>query len=629
MASTFFGLNIGSSALSSFQAAVNTTSNNIANLKTTGYCRQTANLQSTAALRVAARYGSMGTGVQVVSIKQERDLYYDSKYWEANSSKGLYEQKLYYLNQIEDYFKDDTTQKGFTTIFNKMFNGLDTLKTKAGDETVRNQFINQSQQLCTYFNALSTSLTEMQEDVNEEIKSTTENINAIGQKIATLNREINNIEIRGAYANELRDQRANLLDELSKIVDVQTVETEIQNKNGDNLGGTNFKVLINDQTLVDGNDYRTITYTARTQAVNKTDANGLYDLVWADTGMSFAQANSNSSGSLKALFEIRDGNNNDNLKGTVADTSTNNKLILKNTSVQNLNALNVPEHGQLTLNGKKYSYDGWSATLDADGKITEMEFNLTTESTLTDDQLANAIGNTASDGVSYDSKGIVYYQQQMNEFLRNFAEMFNSIEKDGQTLDGEQMGTFFQGETTTGTLYNFNGAYVDSEGKYVSATTNADGSITKNPVTKVTSDMDSYYKLTTANIRVNNKSLTDPKYFATTTDITKGTDAYDLVEKLKSLQSDVTMFRGDKASSFLETLLSDVTVDVDKTKTFYNNYNNLASSVDTHRTSISGVDEDEEAMNLIKFQNAYNLAAKTISVMAEMYDKLINETGVV
>ena len=63
MASTFFGLNIGSSALGSFQAAVNTTANNIANLKTTGYCRQTANLQSTAALRVAARYGSMGTGV--------------------------------------------------------------------------------------------------------------------------------------------------------------------------------------------------------------------------------------------------------------------------------------------------------------------------------------------------------------------------------------------------------------------------------------------------------------------------------------------------------------------------------------------------------------------------------------
>jgi flagellar hook-associated protein 1 FlgK len=44
--------------------------------------------------------------------------------------------------------------------------------------------------------------------------------------------------------------------------------------------------------------------------------------------------------------------------------------------------------------------------------------------------------------------------------------------------------------------------------------------------------------------------------------------------------------------------------------------------------SVSGVDEDEEALDLIKFQNAYNLSSKMISVMAEVYDKLIEETGV-
>ena len=628
MASTFFGLNIGSSALSAFQAAVNTTTNNIANLKTTGYSRQTANMESTAAIRVAARYGSMGTGVAVTSIKQERDLYYDAKYWEANSSKGLYEQKLYYLDQVEECFKDDSTQKGFTTIFNKMFNGLDTLKTKAGDETVRNQFINQAQQLCTYFNGLNTSLTEMQEDINQEIKSTVENVNAIGEKIATLNREINSIEITGAYANELRDERANLLDSLSSIVGVETVETEIQNSNGENIGGTNFKVLINGQSLVDGYEYRTISCESRKQLQNQNDAEGLYDLVWSDTGTAFAAANPNSNGSLKALVLMRDGNNNDNFNGKIAKSSTNNKLVLENLNVTSINALNIPEEGQLNIDGRKYSYTGWTATLDSDGKISSIEFDLTKDSEMDDALLAFSQGHTAANGAGYDSKGIVYYKQQMNEFLRNFAEMFNSIEKDGQTLDGKQMGTFFQGETATGTQYDFNGAYVDSEGKYVSATTNADGTYTKSDITKVSSSTDSYYKLTTANVRVNEKSLTDPKYFSTTTDITKGTDAYDLVEKLKSLQSDVTMFRGDKASSFLETLLSDITVDTDKTNTFYNNYNNLSSTIDKRRTSISGVDEDEEAMNLIKFQNAYNLAAKAISVMSELYDKLINETGV-
>ena len=95
------------------------------------------------------------------------------------------------------------------------------------------------------------------------------------------------------------------------------------------------------------------------------------------------------------------------------------------------------------------------------------------------------------------------------------------------------------------------------------------------------------------------------------------------------LHKDVRMFRGDSAETFLETLISDVTVDVNKTTTSSNNYSNLSTAIATQRTSVSGVDEDEEAMNLIKFQNAYNLASKVISVMSEMYDKLINETGVV
>ena len=88
MASTFFGLHIGSSALSSFQVATNTTANNIANVKTTGYTRQEATLQAKDAINVTARYGSVGTGVTVTSIKQQRDLYYDNKYWENNSCYG-------------------------------------------------------------------------------------------------------------------------------------------------------------------------------------------------------------------------------------------------------------------------------------------------------------------------------------------------------------------------------------------------------------------------------------------------------------------------------------------------------------------------------------------------------------
>jgi flagellar hook-associated protein 1 FlgK len=88
------------------------------------------------------------------------------------------------------------------------------------------------------------------------------------------------------------------------------------------------------------------------------------------------------------------------------------------------------------------------------------------------------------------------------------------------------------------------------------------------------------------------------------------------------------MFRGDSASAFLETMLSDVAVDTQEVSVFYNTYTGLEASINNLRTSVSGVDEDEEALNLVKFQNAYNMASKMISIMAQLYDKLINETGV-
>jgi flagellar hook-associated protein 1 FlgK len=128
---------------------------------------------------------------------------------------------------------------------------------------------------------------------------------------------------------------------------------------------------------------------------------------------------------------------------------------------------------------------------------------------------------------------------------------------------------------------------------------------------------------------VNDRSLKDANYFATYSEgNTDGVAKYDIVERLLELQNKADMFRGNDAESFLETLLSDVTVDVNKTEISSTNYSNIATVISTQRTSVSGVDEDEEALNLIKFQNAYNLASKVISVMAELYDKLINETGV-
>lgn len=619
MPSQFFGLNIGASALSAFQTSVNTAANNVANVQTKGYTRQTANLAATDPIRVYTRYGSVGTGVEVTSVTQERNLYYDEKYWQSNSSRGFFEQKLYYVDQVQTIFRDDEeSQKGFSSIFSQMFKDLDTLKTKAEDKSVRNQFIHQAQSLCTYFNALSKSLTDIQEDTNEEIKASVDNINSIAEKISVLNKQINNIEVRGGHANELRDQRANLIDELSAIADVETKEFEVTNSNGQNLGGTNYRVYINGQTLVDGNDYRTLKCTSSKYLNNQMDAEGMYAITWEDTGMEFNAKGASANGSLKALFMIRDGNNNENMKGTVSAADLSSITIkIPDTKV---NELSLANKGRIMVNNKFYYYDGWTAKVGENG-VNSVTFKLAPESQMADQAEADRVkGNYLTTGSSMDAMGIPYYQNQINEFLRNFTQAFNDIEKQGVTLDGDKMGAFFVGTSPTGNTFDAHSWDADVQAA------KKDGWTTD---IELSSDGDSYYQFTATTLAVNSKSLKDSNYFATSTQITQGEAKYDTVEDLLKLQKDVRMFRGDSAETFLETLISDVTVDVNKTTTSSNNYSNLSTAIATQRTSVSGVDEDEEAMNLIKFQNAYNLASKVISVMSEMYDKLINETGVV
>ena len=74
--------------------------------------------------------------------------------------------------------------------------------------------------------------------------------------------------------------------------------------------------------------------------------------------------------------------------------------------------------------------------------------------------------------------------------------------------------------------------------------------------------------------------------------------------------------------------MSDIAIDTNKLKTFSENYVDIVRAIDKQRASISGVDEDEEAMALVKFQNAYNLSSRIMQCMSEIYDRLITQTGV-
>ena len=107
MPSTFFGLTIASSGLRAANAALNTTGNNISNVDTEGYSRQAGVTEAASALRVFAKYGCAGAGVETIAIERIRDQFYDNKYRENETRLGEYDTKAYYMRMIEEYLTDD------------------------------------------------------------------------------------------------------------------------------------------------------------------------------------------------------------------------------------------------------------------------------------------------------------------------------------------------------------------------------------------------------------------------------------------------------------------------------------------------------------------------------------------
>lgn len=616
MASTFFGLDIAYTGVQAANAKLNTTANNIANVDTKGYTRQEATQVASDALRISQSYGMAGTGVTVTDINQVRNEFYDVKYWQAQTNLGQYDMKMYYMYQIEDYFTDKDTVEGFEPIFSAMFDSLEEVYKQAGTPSTKTQFIGAAGDLCEYFNAQATNLEKLQLGVNEEIKNKVDEINSIAEQIATLNKQINTIEVNHLRANELRDKRNLLIDQLSRIVDVEVRETPIYTTPGgtEKSGIYTYEVSIaGGQILVQGYEYNTLECVARSaeEKVNQSDADGLFEIKWSNT-MDFNLYGANLGGELKGLIEVRDGNNEEYFHGTtkgVKDNSDGTYTVTievpNKDYLTDMNKCTLPDSGQLTLVNTKYKYSGF-------------EFNGTNPPTYTftikpdAGQAAPTIfdGKEASVGTKIDYQGIPYYQEQMNEWVRIFAKAMNDIEKTAVDEEGNPAEVLFTAkDKVNGTEIKFDANLADN--KYKS------------------SDSD-YYRLTAGNISVNNEMVKDASKFGTTVDIKKGGDAQDVTELLLTVQDDKNKvnFRGCSAKEFLQCITSDIALSANNAKTFTENYTNINKSVSQTRLSISGVDNDEEALHLVKFQEAYNLSAKVMQIMTEIYDRLILQTGV-
>ena len=639
MPSQFFGLNIAYTGLLASNAAMNTTSNNIANVQTEGYSRQQVTQQASNALRVFQTYGCAGAGVETLAIERVRDEFYDGRFWDNNAQLGEYDMKQYYMQQLETYFDDDGKSTGFKTIFNQlMVTGMQALLKDPSSDTAKSQFVGYAGALTEYFNGMAGNLEKVQKDINQEIKLKVDEINSIAGEVATLNKQINTIELTGVKANELRDRRTLLIDELSKIVDVQVKETPIIDANNENreTGANRYMVKIaGGQMLVDGSDYNGLECVARTsyEKVNQTDIDGLYEVYWAD-GQKFNLYNASMGGDLAGLIQMRDGNNGENFTGqvtatgttTTADGKTHDTVTVKVTKayLQDLNKCNLSDQGGiLDLGNQEFYYDSWEYTCeyDANGVATYTYTFTLSDSEKNPRSITNdRVGKKAEIGTDLSYQGIPYYMNQMNEWIRTFSQKFNDILTSGYSGNGDPGVKMFTGNKATGGEQFL----LDDAAKRYDKQKKAGSKVT------VKVNDDSYYRLTAKNFDILEAIEQDPSLMANRKDAADGVEQNDLLNDLKNLATDKTKmsFRGCNASEFLQCILSDVALNASRANTFYASFKDISATIDNQRISISGVDEDEEAVNLVKYQNGYNLASKMIQTLTEIYDRLILETGV-
>lgn len=688
MPSSFFGLNIAASGMSTYYAGLNTTGHNIANAKTKGYSKQTVEQRAKEAISLRTSYGMLGAGVEAYDIVSSRDVYYDYKYRKSNAIYGRYDTLSHYMKSVEEsLYAIDEKSGGISNSLDSFFQSLTALTGNVSDTTIRSQVIGYADSMMGFIQEVADGLQQSQKEINTEIDSAVDKINAYAKEIASLTHQINTLEVYGSKANDLRDKRATVVDQLSALVDVEVVEQAPADGNGLNQ----YIIFIGDGTLVDSNKYNQIEIVTKTTKDNQNDAEGLYELRWS-YGQEFNIRNSNLGGSLQALFELRDGNNEENFRATLTEYSiSNGKYDGKSTitlvsddnssvNASNLSKLNIPESdGRIKIANFYYQYDSFDVTVSADGTYT-YTFVLSDELTqgkadhlqvsLDNDKTTSMIG----DEVAF--RGIPYYMAQLNEFVRIFSANFNEVQNGGYDLyDNLGRDVFVAEAAATGEqfdmtefLYNkednyyyLNGCKVlnaqaqveftakgytmeavagedgyfmlkDTEGKEVEKVfvPDDDANIFSFSSFAKSGNKTSYYNMTALHASVSNEVLGDGKLLASASAsvVNVGVAEGGNLEKMTALREDTTMFKQGTPASFLSVVVATVGVDEDKLLNSTDNAKNILDAVDNRRLSKSGVDEDEEGQNLIQYQSLLNYQYRVISVMNEVLNKLINDTGV-
>lgn len=234
-------INIGYSGANAARIGMNVTALNIANAATAGYSRQRIEQQAIGPMGNQRLFS--GNGVEVTNIRRMADQFRIGQVWRANTQTSYFDQGQVYLGALESLLGTETS--GIGDGLDNFFKSLSGASEKPDNQAMRQDVLTEARALATRFNNIQSFLQKQRSDSQLQQRNLTASINSVSGNIAEYNKKIRETEAIGGDTSVLRDQRDELVRELSGYVDVRVQEND---------KGEYSLMLPSGQPLVSGSD---------------------------------------------------------------------------------------------------------------------------------------------------------------------------------------------------------------------------------------------------------------------------------------------------------------------------------------------------------------------------------------
>jgi flagellar hook-associated protein 1 FlgK len=668
-------LSVGLSGLRSAQTALTVTGHNITNVNTPGYSRQESVQQTNIAQYTGAGY--IGSGSQVVDVRRLASDFLTNQVRTATSSNTELQSFKSQIEQLDSLLSNSTT--GISPALQKFFASLQTASQDPSSTAAREAVLSQAAGLSDSFNTLYDQLDKQNSLINQQLGALTTQVNSMAASVASYNDAIARARGAGAEPNDLLDAREETIRKISEIIGVQSVEQTdgsvslfvgtgqplVVGNTASTLTAhagvddpTKFQIDLNikgvSQTIstqISGGEmggllaYRDTTLdktynslgqmaTVLADTVNKQLGQGL-DLAGRAGSPLFSDINDPTAASLRVLANA---NNVGNATGS----------------------LDITNAGLLTTSDYKISYDGTNYTARRLSDNAAMTVNVSGTGTLTlsdpsttpatDQGFEVTINGTPNAGDSFTLQPTRRGAFDFGTDLQSADQLaFAGSARAEATTNNRGTGTISQPNLTSGPspidvtdLQDLFGTGLPLT--FDSTTNTLNGTLPAGATLSYVSP--STTALTPGQANTLRLDYTDPStnntysYEFTVNGTPQSGDTFTLGQntagvadnrnalKLIDLQTQKTVGVGaagtgatynNAYSGLVErvgSLTAQVRVNADAAET-------VLTQAQNSRDSLSGVSLDEEAANLVQFQQYYNASAQVIKVAQSLFDTLI------